>query len=358
MSSVLDRDALERSPLADLHLLANELGVDGFRRLRKAELIDASSPASPAPSERRAEAEPEPASAAARAPRRTPSPTPRPRPSRGRGRRRGRGRGRRPTRTRRPAGAAARRGGRGRGRRDDEAPRPRRPHTGAAAEAPSRGGRATRVAEGVVELLGNGSAFIRLDPPETTDDDVYVSAAQVKRCELVSGDRVAGPGARAAPLGALPVARARRHDQRPAGRGGRRGHALRRPAGGVAVRAARAGLRGRDAQGRRVADAVRQGLARAHLRRPARRQVGAGARDRRGARGPRGPRAARRPRRRAAGGGGRLERARARRGRLLRRVAPTRRRRRSSRRSSRGAASRRAAATPWWWSTRSSGSPP
>ena len=41
MSAVLDRSELEQSPLADLHLLANELGVDGFRRLRKAELIDA-----------------------------------------------------------------------------------------------------------------------------------------------------------------------------------------------------------------------------------------------------------------------------------------------------------------------------
>src|SRR5919204_6789042 len=41
MSSVLDRSALEQSPLADLHLLANELGVDGFRRLRKPELVDA-----------------------------------------------------------------------------------------------------------------------------------------------------------------------------------------------------------------------------------------------------------------------------------------------------------------------------
>ncbi len=38
--TVLDRDALDASPLADLHLLATELGVDGFRRLRKAELID------------------------------------------------------------------------------------------------------------------------------------------------------------------------------------------------------------------------------------------------------------------------------------------------------------------------------
>ena len=41
MTSVLDRDALDKSPLADLHLIANELGVDGFRRLRKAELVDA-----------------------------------------------------------------------------------------------------------------------------------------------------------------------------------------------------------------------------------------------------------------------------------------------------------------------------
>ena len=41
MSSVLDRDALESSPLADLHVIANELGVDGFRRLRKADLVDA-----------------------------------------------------------------------------------------------------------------------------------------------------------------------------------------------------------------------------------------------------------------------------------------------------------------------------
>jgi transcription termination factor Rho len=50
-----------------------------------------------------------------------------------------------------------------------------------------------RSAEGVVELLGNGSAFLRVDPPEPSDEDVYISAAQVRRCELVSGDRVAGP---------------------------------------------------------------------------------------------------------------------------------------------------------------------
>ena len=175
MSSVLDRDALENSPLADLHLIANELGVDGFRRLRKADLIDAiiarqsgvEEPAdaeeeAPAPRRRsqRAvadadlEAEPEPETEEEGA-------TDEDAPARGR---------------------RGRRGGRGRGRREDgdEVGRDR--------------GAEEHVVEGVVELLGNGSAFIRLGPDgETTDDDVYVSAAQVKRCELVTGDRIAGP---------------------------------------------------------------------------------------------------------------------------------------------------------------------
>jgi transcription termination factor Rho len=52
---------------------------------------------------------------------------------------------------------------------------------------------AEEVIEGEVDLLPNGSAFVRINPPEPSDDDVYISAAQVKRCELVSGDRIAGP---------------------------------------------------------------------------------------------------------------------------------------------------------------------
>ena len=39
--AVVDRSALEDSPLADLHELASELGIDGFRRLRKPDLVDA-----------------------------------------------------------------------------------------------------------------------------------------------------------------------------------------------------------------------------------------------------------------------------------------------------------------------------
>ncbi|MDQ6750538.1 MAG: hypothetical protein M3Z33_07305 [Actinomycetota bacterium] len=44
-----------------------------------------------------------------------------------------------------------------------------------------------------MDLLGNGSGFVRVSPPDPSDNDVYISAAQVRRCELVSGDVVAGP---------------------------------------------------------------------------------------------------------------------------------------------------------------------
>lgn len=157
MSSVLDRSELEQSPLADLHFLANELGVDGFRRLRKAELIEAIL----------ARQTGDGASAVADEP---PAPEDDEAP-----RRRGR------------------RGGRGRGRAKGDEPRAEEP------EAPREERRRKpeeaeeRTVEGTVELLSNGSGFVRLTPPEPTDEDVYISAAQVKRCELVSGDRVAGP---------------------------------------------------------------------------------------------------------------------------------------------------------------------
>jgi transcription termination factor Rho len=163
MSAVLDRSELEQSPLADLHLLANELGVDGFRRLRRDELIDAivarqtgAEPAEPAEAgDEAAEIDDDEGARRSR-----------------RGRRGGRGRGR--------ARGAAEDGATDEGAVAVEEP--------ADEEAPS-----DRVIEGVVELLGNGSGFVRLSPPDPTDDDVYISAAQVKRCELVSGDRIAGP---------------------------------------------------------------------------------------------------------------------------------------------------------------------
>src|SRR4051794_2822592 len=170
MPSVLDRSALEQSPLADLHLLANELGVDGFRRLRKPELVDAilarqtgeAAPPEEEPAEPASEPAPEPAAEPASESVADADEEPR--------------RGRR-----------GRRGGRGRRRDEEGAELVDRDEPPAAAEA------GDRVVEGAVELLSNGSGFLRLSPPDPTDDDVYISAAQVKRCELVSGDRVSGP---------------------------------------------------------------------------------------------------------------------------------------------------------------------
>jgi transcription termination factor Rho len=155
--TVLHRDALEASPLADLHAIASELGIDGFRRLRKDDLIDrilereggeadGDDEGGDVATEIVDEAAEEPEA----------------RPRRRRGTRGGRGR-------------SGRNGEREDG--DEEGPAERR----------------DEVVEGVVELLGNGSGFVRLDPPEPSDDDVYISAAQVRRCELVSGDRVSGP---------------------------------------------------------------------------------------------------------------------------------------------------------------------
>ena len=124
MSSVLDRAELEQSPLADLHLLANELGVDGFRRLRRDDLIDAIV-ARQSGAEVAAEEEQEEEA---------------PRPRRGR------------------------RGGRGRGRvrgADEE---------DGATDEDAGEDEGEKVVEGVVELLSNGSGFIRLAPPDPTDE--------------------------------------------------------------------------------------------------------------------------------------------------------------------------------------------
>ncbi len=164
--SVLSRSALESSPLADLHEIASELGLESFRRLRKADLIDAILATTGG--------EPDEAEAPVVDDETSEEETPRQR----RSRRGGRGRGR----------ARAEANG---GEPDDErpAPKPRSERPRAEKAEPEE----DRVVEGTVELLGNGSGFVRLTAGETGEDDVYISAAQVRRCELVDGDTVAGP---------------------------------------------------------------------------------------------------------------------------------------------------------------------
>jgi transcription termination factor Rho len=170
--SVLDRATLDESTLADLHAIAAELSIDGYRRLRKGDLIDAivaHQGGDEAPARR--DSEPDAAAdddegGAGR---------------RRRGRRGGRGRSN---------GRSS--GGDAEDSEEADEVKPARSAKPAKAAAPVKE-EEPEIVEGVVELLPNGSGFVRVSPPETSDGDVYISAAQVKRCELVNGDRVTGP---------------------------------------------------------------------------------------------------------------------------------------------------------------------
>src|SRR4051812_7755289 len=147
--AVIARGELEQSPLADLHAIASELGIEGFRRMRKEELIDtilrvqggngAAEPAETVEEEEDAESVPEP----------------RPEERRARQTRRRREPEREPERER------------------EEEPEDLR--------------------TGILDILPNGSGFMRADAFAHSRDDVYVSPAQIRRCELRSGDEITGP---------------------------------------------------------------------------------------------------------------------------------------------------------------------
>jgi len=230
--AVLERSELEASPLADLHAIADQIGLDGFRRLRKADLIDAilgdggggdgggDGPADDddderprsrrrrAPRLRRGKAsaaDGEPAAeenslqeddaAEAEPEEEKEEEKPAKRPSRARASKAAEEPAAEdadePVEEERSERAGAARGGRSRGGRGGAS---RRAGAARGADAGTKDeDAAQRTASGVVEVLGNGSAFLRVDPPEPSDEDVYISAAQVRRCELVSGDRVSGP---------------------------------------------------------------------------------------------------------------------------------------------------------------------
>lgn len=160
--SVLRRSELEESPLADLHVIASELGLESYRTLRKADLIaaivgeqggeeasEAPEPADePGPDEPMAaepeDEEPEPLELAGP--------------------------------TEEPAGS------------DEDEDDDVDVDEPAAARAPD-----TPTAAGVLDILSNGSGFLRLDPPGQGAGDVYISPAQIRRCELRAGDEVEGP---------------------------------------------------------------------------------------------------------------------------------------------------------------------
>ena len=168
--SVLQRKELEDSPLADLHAIASELGIEGYRALRREDLVAAvldvqggNDTSSNEPASDESADEQEPASE---------------RPSRSTGRaRRGRGRGRsRDEVEDKPESEEPE------GEVDDE---PEAEAEQVAADEDEE----REVVAGVLDVLPNGSGFLRV----TDGPDVYVSPAQIRRCEMRPGDEVAGP---------------------------------------------------------------------------------------------------------------------------------------------------------------------
>jgi transcription termination factor Rho len=162
--AVLQRNELESSPLADLHAIASELGLEGFRAKRKDDLIGAILAAQGGE-----EAPPEPEE-------REPDEVP---------------------------AEEALEGG-------PEAP-PELPEEELPGEAEADVVEAEadvveeepevvedevsdeEISTGVLDVLSNGSGFLRLDPAGQSREDVYVSPAQIRRCELRAGDEVSGP---------------------------------------------------------------------------------------------------------------------------------------------------------------------
>ena len=173
--AVLQRTELESSPLADLHAIASELGIEGFRAKRKDDLIGAI-----LATQGGEEAAPEPEDE--REPDEVPSEEALEQPFAG----------------------------------EAEAAEPAVEEEPAAEEEPAEADETEAVTEegeevveeepeveeevsdeqiatGVLDVLANGSGFLRLDPAGQSRDDVYVSPAQIRRCELRAGDEVSGP---------------------------------------------------------------------------------------------------------------------------------------------------------------------
>jgi transcription termination factor Rho len=161
--SVLKREELEGSPLADLHAIASELGLEGFRTKRKGDLIaaildatgedadgdeateDTSEDTSEGTSEDTSEGTSEDTSEDT---------------SEG-------------TSEDTSEGTSEDEESEESGEKEPE--------------------REEELASGVLDILANGSGFVRVDPAGQSRGDVYVSPAQIRRCELRAGDEVSGP---------------------------------------------------------------------------------------------------------------------------------------------------------------------
>lgn len=154
--------ALDEAHISELHGLAAELGVPDYRLLRRSELIDAVREAG-------GERDVESVERSERAEKRRGDELPHER-RRSEGRRGGE------RRSRERGGARRERERERDAERDEEAE---------AADA--------EPVTGVLDILPQRYGFLRLSGLESADGDVYISASQIRRCELRTGDEVSGP---------------------------------------------------------------------------------------------------------------------------------------------------------------------
>lgn len=171
--SVLDPRELEASPLADLHTLASELGLEGFRRLRKQDLIKqiVAAQGGEMPEANGAAADEEPEAAVADA----------------------EDGGDEDEAAADEDTADEEEDEDAEDEDDDTADDVYDDADVAGDEVDAAEEREEDMRAGILDVLPNGSGFIRAEPYRQSREDVYVSPAQIRRCELRPGDEVAGP---------------------------------------------------------------------------------------------------------------------------------------------------------------------
>jgi transcription termination factor Rho len=181
--SVLDRSELEQSHLADLHAIASELGIEGYRRLGRDALIDAILAGDGGKADDGGDDDKEDDAGDG-------DDKPAAEKPRGRGRR---------LRLRRDKDEQE---------EEEEPDEPEDKDDGAevvldegddsqsAADEPKPRKEEKEeedVRTGVLDILPGGSGFMRADAFVHAREDVYVSPAQIRRCELRAGDEISGP---------------------------------------------------------------------------------------------------------------------------------------------------------------------
>ena len=154
--------ALDNAHISELHALAAELGVPNFRLMRRSELLDAVREAG---GERDVDSVERTEQAEKR-------------------------RGDELPHERKPR--SGRRGGERRSRERSSARRDRERERDQEADEEADAVDAEPVT-GVLDVLPQRYGFLRLSGLESADGDVYISASQIRRCELRPGDEVTGP---------------------------------------------------------------------------------------------------------------------------------------------------------------------